>query len=206
MSSGLIGAITVQKTQRCFPQYAAHVNGSCGSLLRVTSTDPLVTALVAEAAKKSAMLWLQPADQDHATAAWHVWLDGSAYVVSGGLEQALPPLAGHGPVTVTVRSKDKGARLVTWVADPAAIEVGSAEWDLAATELQAKRLNSPDGEDAPARWAAESTITRLVPTGEVPESPGAMSPSSHAAVPVASAATTRGPLPFMIGRRARRRR
>jgi len=103
--------------------------------------DPLTSALVAEAAKKSAMLWVQPADQDHATAAWHVW-----------------------------------------------------------------RLNSPDGDAEPARWAAESTITRLVPTGEVVEAPGAMSSASHAAVPVASAATTRGALPFMIGRRARRRR
>ncbi len=170
------------------------------------AADPLTTALVAEAAKKSALLWLRPADQDHATAAWHVWLDGAAYVVSGGLEQALPPLAGHGPVTVTLRSKDKGSRLVTWVADPTGVEAGTEHWELAAKELHVKRLNAPDGERAPARWAAESTITRLTPIGEIVEAPGRMSSTSHAAIPVASAATTRGALPFMIGRRARRRR
>ncbi len=43
--------------------------------------------------------------------AWHVWLDGAAYVVSGPGEQPLPPLDGE--VELILRSKDTWARLVT---------------------------------------------------------------------------------------------
>jgi hypothetical protein len=163
-------------------------------------------ALVEEACRKSAMSWLQPAGQTRPVAAWHVWVNGAMYVVSGGLEQPLPVMPDGQPVTVIVRSKDKGARLVTWVAVAGRVEPGTPEWDVVVPELHAKRLNSPDGEGQPARWAAGSTVTRLSPSGVVNEGPGRMSARSHAAAPPDSTATTRGALPFMVGRRARRRR
>ena len=79
-------------------------------------------------------------------------------------------------------------------------------WDPVVTELHAKRLNPPDGEAQPQRWARESRVLRLEPTGRMLERPGHLSHRSHAAEPPGSPATTRGPLPFVIGRRARRRR
>lgn len=162
-------------------------------------------ALVEEACRKSAVLWLQPAAQGRATGAWHVWAEGAVYVVSGGVEQALPPMADDEEVIVTVRSKDKGSRVVTWIAAAHRVPAGSAEWEAVVPELHAKRLNPADGEAQPSRWARESTITRLAPTGVLREGPGRMSARSHAAPPPDSAATTRGALPFMVGRRARRR-
>jgi hypothetical protein len=167
---------------------------------------PLAAALVEEACKKSAMLWLQPEGQERACAAWHVWVDGAVHLVSGGLEQRLPPMADGRPVRVTVRSKDNGTRLVTWVGLPVTLAPDSPEWQRAVVELHAKRLNAPDGDQQPRRWAAESTVTRLQPTGDVVEAPGRMPSGSLAAEPPGSPATTRGALPFVIGRRARRRR
>ena len=163
-------------------------------------------ALVEEACRKTSMVWLQPESSPRPVAAWHVWVDGAAYVVGGGAEQDLPAMADGELVAVTVRSKDKGGRLVTWVARAEHVPAGSEGWDTAVLELHAKRLNPPDGEQQPARWARESTVTRLAPTGELPESPGRMPSRSHAAPPPGSPATTRGPLPFVLGRRARRRK
>lgn len=166
----------------------------------------LSQALVEEACRKSAVLWLQAAGQPRAVAAWHVWVDDSVYVVSGGLEQRLPDMPDGQRVRVTVRSKDKGARLVTWIAEASRVLPGTAEWDRVVPELHAKRLNPPDGEGQPLRWARESIVTRLAPLDDVVEAPGRMPRGSLAAPPPDSPATTRGPLPFVLGRRARRRR
>jgi hypothetical protein len=166
-------------------------------------------ALIEESAKKSAMLWIAAAPGGRAYAAWHVWADGVALVVSGGLEQDLPALNELGAdrhVLVTVRSKDTGGRLVTWVGRAETVAPDDDGWTAAAVELQAKRLNSPDGDAQPERWRRESVITRIVPTGELLESPTHMPSGSRRAEPPGSPATTRGRLPFTIGRRARRRR
>ncbi|MGZ4595845.1 MAG: hypothetical protein ACXV3V_02880 [Actinomycetes bacterium] len=165
-------------------------------------------ALVEEACRKSAMLWLRREPEARDVAAWHVWIDGAAYVVSGGLEQDVPALADQaaGRLLVTVRSKDTGGRLVTWVARSSRVLPDDEQWAPVVSELHAKRLNSPDGEAQPARWARESVVTRIEPTGELLESPGHLSSRSHAAEPPGSPATTRGPLPFTVGRPARRRR
>ena len=152
------------------------------------------------------MVWLRPAGQSRAVAAWHVWHDGAVYVVSGGREQPLPAMPDGEAVTVTVRSKDTGARLVTWTGTARTVPPGTAEWDAAVPGLHAKRLNPTDGEQQPLRWARESTVTRIEPAGELLEAPGRMPQRSQAAAPPGSPATTRGALPFVIGRRARRRR
>ncbi len=167
--------------------------------------DAFARALVEEATKKAGLVWLTVPGQP-AQAVWHIWHEGAGYVVGGGIEQPLPDLASATEVMVTVPSKDKGGRLVTWLATPHLIEPGTPEWDSAAAALHAKRLNPPDGEGQPQRWAERSQIWRLEPTGVVAEQPGEMPEGSGAAVPVPSSATTRGRLPFVFGRRARRRR
>jgi len=163
-----------------------------------------IAALIDEATKKSGLVWVRPSGHGHhAQGVWHVWQDGSVWVLSGGLEQPLPDLGDH--AHVTVRSKDKGARLVTFVATASRVQPGSPEWDAVVPTLTAKRLNLPDGDEAPNRWARDSTLWRLTPTGDVTESPDAPSTSSHAVAPPPSKARTRVPRPLHLrGRPAQR--
>jgi len=166
--------------------------------------DPLGAALVEEASRRAGLVWLTVAPGSRARAAWHVWSGGAAYVVTGGLEQPLPELLDGATVRVTVPSKDKGCRLVTWVARAAELPPGSAEWDAAVRELHGARLNARDGEQQPRRWAQESRVLRLEPTGEVTEQPGEMPGGDQASPPLPSRATTRGRLPGHATRRRRR--
>lgn len=166
----------------------------------------LTRALVAETCRKSALVWLRRPQDTHASAAWHVFVDGAVHVVGGGMEQQLPDVADGDELEVTVRSKDTGARVLRLPVRVTTVLPGTAAWDAVVPELHAKRLNPPDGDDQPRRWARESTVLRLEPAGPPVEAPGRLSHRSHAAEPVATPATTRGPLPFVLGRRARRRR
>jgi hypothetical protein len=170
--------------------------------------EPLTQSLVAEACTKSAMVWLRLPGERRSHAAWHVWVDGAVHLVTGGAEQPLtdlPGLVDGGEVDVLVRSKDNGSRLVAFRTVVSDVRPDDARWDTVVPLLHAKRLNAPDGEEQPARWARESRVLRLEPTGQVLEQPGHLPTRSHAAEPPASPATTRGPLPFVLGRRARRR-
>lgn len=166
----------------------------------------LTRALVEETCRKSAMVWLRPLTDAQAVPAWHVFVDGAVHVVGGGIEQPLPALAEGAELEVTVRSKDTGGRLLSFLATAARVRPDDDAWASVVPELHAKRLNPPDGEGQPQRWARESTVLRLEPTGRLVESPGHVSHRSHAAEPPGSPATTRGALPFVVGRRARRRR
>ena len=124
--------------------------------------DPLVE----EATRRSAVVWLRPDGGDRAHPAWHVWHDGAALVVTGPGEQPLPGVAPGGRVLVLVRSKERqGDRVVQWWADVEPVEPGTARWDESVPLLSAARLNAPDGEEQPARWAREATVLRLVPDG-----------------------------------------
>ena len=123
------------------------------------------SALVEEATRRSAVVWVSGAGRAHPV--WHLWHDGSAYVVHGGLEQPLPDVTPGSRAVVAVRSKaTQSDRLVQWVADVSAVLPGSAAWDEVVPLLHAKRLNAPDGERQPERWARESVVLRLTPTGE----------------------------------------
>jgi hypothetical protein len=156
--------------------------------------------LVEEATSKAGLIWVAPAGVDRPHAAWHVWHDGAAYLVTGGLEQALPGLDGADHAMVTVASKDNGARLVTWRADVSRVEPGSRHWEEVVPVLQVKRLNAQDGQLA--RWARESSVFCLRPTGSITEAPGQLLTDAHRAAPPASPATTSGRLPYMLGRRS----
>ena len=170
--------------------------------------DPLSQALVAEACGKSAMVWLRMPGSRRSHAAWHVWADGAVHLVTGGGEQPLtdlPGLVDGAEVDVLVRSKDNGSRLVAFRTVVSDVRPGDDRWDTVVPLLHAKRLNAADGEQQPARWARESRVLRLEPTGQMMEPPGHLPTRSHAAEPPSSPATTPGPLPFYLGRRARRR-
>lgn len=162
--------------------------------------------LVEAACRTSALVWVRRPEDSHASALWHVLAAGAVHVVGGGAEQPLPAVADGDRLEVTVRSKDTGGRLLRFAATVHHLAPGTPEWDAVVPELHAKRLNPPDGEAQPARWARESAVLRLDPVGTLLEGPGHHSHRSHAAEPPGSPATTRGPLPFVLGRRARRRR
>ncbi|TDB90477.1 hypothetical protein E1264_04965 [Actinomadura sp. KC216] len=164
----------------------------------------LNAALVEEAAKKSGLLWLDLPGLPQPRAAWHLWHEGSAYVLTGGEgEQPLPGLPEAGQagerVTVILRSKDKGGRLVSFAADAEVVEPGSELWDTVAPLLAKDRLNAASHEGQAERWAAESWIVRLTPAEEVTEAA-----EEYATVrPVPTPATTAGAPPRLFGGKRR---
>ncbi len=170
-------------------------------------SEPLLDqALVEEAAKKSGLVWVR-GDHPHAVALWHVWHDGAVYVIGGGPgEQPLPGLADGASATVTLRSKDKGGRLVAFPAEVAEIPPHGEAWSAAVEELKGKRLNAPDAETMTERWARECRLLRLEPAGPVTQSPGAMPDDGGAAAPVPTGATTRRPIPAGLPKLLLRRR
>ena len=153
-------------------------------------------ALIEEATKKSGLVWVKGPGAA-ARALWHVWHGGAACVVGDGPgEQPLPGLADGASVEVTVRSKDKGGRLVAWTAQVVELASGSEQWDAAVAELKGKRLNAPDGEAMPERWARECRVLRLEPTGATAPLPD----GSLAEAPLPTPATTRHPVPAGLPR------
>ena len=159
-----------------------------------------LTALLGEAMSKSGLLWIDVAD-DRTWPAWHVWDDGAALVVSGPGEQPLPWLPSE--VRLILRSKDTGGRLLTIRAHVHVLEPGTPEWQRAAELLKASRLNAVD--DSLTRWAAECTITALVPFDAPLESPGAYDAGDHRAAPPRTAATTTSWRPWHLGGRGEER-
>ncbi|MET8974553.1 hypothetical protein ABZX85_02950 [Streptomyces sp. NPDC004539] len=154
-------------------------------------TSPLDRALVEEATKKSGLVWVKGPGAA-ARPLWHTWHDGAAHVLGDGPgEQPLTGLADGDTAEVTVRSKDKGGRLVTWTARVVRVAPGTPEWDSAAGELKGKRLNAPDGEAMVERWARECRLLRLEPAGETLPAPE----GDLAARPLPTPATTREPIP-----------
>ncbi|KUN02361.1 hypothetical protein AQI95_26395 [Streptomyces yokosukanensis] len=167
------------------------------------TSELLDRALIEEAAKKSGLIWVRGADSPAARALWHVWHEGAVCLVGDGPgEQPLEGLADGGRAEVTARSKDKGGRLVTFPATVSELPAGSAEWEAAVAELKTKRLNAPDGERMPARWARECRVLRLVPAGAVLPLPD----GSLAEAPVPTPATTRTPIPAGLPRLLAKRR
>ncbi|MFF1548959.1 hypothetical protein [Streptomyces sp. NPDC058291] len=159
--------------------------------------------LVEEATRKSGLVWIRGADEAAARALWHVWHEGAACLVGDGPgEQPLTGLVEGGSAEVTVRSKDKGGRLVTWTATVVGLAPGSEAWQAAVAELKGKRLNAPDGEAMTERWARECRVLRLEPTGATSPLPD----GNLAARPVPSPATTREPAPAGLPKLLLRRR
>jgi hypothetical protein len=113
-------------------------------------------ALVEEATKKSGLIWVR--GDGPARALWHVWHEGAAYIVGDGPgEQPLPGLVDGADAEVTVRSKDKGGRLVAWSARVSELAPRSQAWEAAVGELKGKRLNAPDAERMTERGTRSPT-------------------------------------------------
>ncbi len=168
-------------------------------------TSGFESALVDEAGRKSAVLWVAIPGALQPLGAWHVWLDGAAVVVHEGDEQTLPGLRATGRAELLLRSKDKGGLLVRVPVRVEAVEPGTGEWDTSVAALHAARQSAPDGEAQPARWAATSLVTRLVPDGPVLEGPGTYPVQDRRAAPVPTPATTLDLRPLVLGRKSRRR-
>ncbi|MDN3294600.1 hypothetical protein QWM81_11150 [Streptomyces ficellus] len=161
----------------------------------MTRDSLLDQALVEEATKKSGLIWVR--GEGPARALWHVWHDGAAYVVGDGPgEQPLPGLVDGSTAEVTVRSKDKGGRVVAWTAAVSEVAPGSEAWESAVAELKGKRLNAPDAETMTDRWARECRVLRLAPRDATTAHPD----GSLAAPPLPTTATTRRPAPAGLPR------
>ncbi|MFD7993645.1 hypothetical protein [Streptomyces mexicanus] len=166
------------------------------------TSELLDQALVEEATKKSGLIWVA-APNVPARPLWHVWHAGAACLVGDGPgEQPLTHLTDGATAEVTVRSKDKGGRLVTWTATVVEPEPGSEVWQETVAELKGKRLNAPDGEAMTERWARECRVVRLVPTGGTAPLPE----GSLAAAPLPTPVTTRRPVPAGLPRLLLKRR
>ena len=166
------------------------------------TSELLDRALVEEATKKSGLIWVA-GPGGPARALWHVWHEGAACLVGDGPgEQPLPGLSDGGAAEVTVRSKDKGGRLVSWAAKVVELAPGSEAWEAAVAELKGKRLNAPDGEAMTDRWSRECRVLRLEPTGAT----GPLPDGDLAEPPLPTPATTREPIPAGLPRLLMKRR
>ncbi|MGF1429443.1 hypothetical protein [Kitasatospora sp. LaBMicrA B282] len=171
--------------------------------------DFLDRALLEEAVKKSGLLWVRAADSTERRPVWHAWHDGAVVLVGDGDEQPLHGLRAGAAAEVTVRSKDKGGRLIAFPVTVTVAEPHSEAWTGAVEELRTKRLNAPDTDTIGDRWARECRVLRLEPAGVLAEKPGAMPHASHAAQPLPTPVTTRRPIPaglpkLVLGRLKRR--
>jgi hypothetical protein len=170
-------------------------------------TEAFTTALIAELGKKTGVCWLRydepdgSGDAGRARAAWHLWYDDALHVVAGGDEQPLPGLDEADRVEVTMRSKESGGRLLTWVGRVSVVRPTDEAWDDVTAALVSDRLNLEDLTTAKEAWAARSVVVRIDPLGELLEQPGELSDDSHAAPPPKTRATTRGSLPKVLHRR-----
>jgi hypothetical protein len=162
-------------------------------------------AFVAELASKSDLVWIQVGDEKPRPV-WNAWQDDYIALVTGGAEQPNPALADGSTVTVILRSKENRARQATVRMAVEELLPGSEAWDETVKVLHPNRLNAPDGEKQPERWARESTVWRLHPTDELQEQPGSYVEESLRAEPLPTTATTLSRLPFHAGRATKKRR
>src|SRR5207248_3093034 len=130
---------------------------------------------------------------------WHLWQDGNVYLLTGGIEQPAPAGLETGATAhVTARAKGKNARVLAFEVSVDTLTPESEDWRTIAAALVPKRLNLPDGEAAPERWARECTLWRLQPTGVIFETAQEPTTVSHAAAPPPSPARTRVPRPLHL--------
>ena len=125
-------------------------------------TSPVTSALVAEATKKAAVVWLSIGGAP-AYVVWCVPIADAIYVVAGAGEQTAPGLADATFVDVTARG-DHGGGIATWSAVVQPVDPGSDDWNAVALTVAGKRLNATgSAEDLVAKWARDDVLVRLVP-------------------------------------------
>jgi hypothetical protein len=126
----------------------------------------VTSAVLDEALKKAALAWVS-VGAGPALGLWCLPLDGSLIVVTGPGEQFAPDLPGAARATVRLRG-DNGGLIVVAEMTVARILPGSDDWDTAAPQLAAKRLNAHGStDDVVTRWVeAGCTVLRLSPADE----------------------------------------
>jgi len=116
-----------------------------------------------DAARRSGVVWVDLGRGPQV--AWHLWHDGALWLVCGGREQDLPGSGTAERAVVSIRSKQTQNDVVArFEAQVSRVEPGSKAWTSVVPLLHEKRLNPPDGEAQPDRWARESLVLRLSPT------------------------------------------
>jgi hypothetical protein len=154
-----------------------------------------VTALLAEAAGKSDIMWVEvPGERTFPV--WYAWVTDRFYVVSGEGEQLLPPLPEV--VVLVLRSKDTGGRLLAVNATAHRLAPHTPSWDQAVAALAAERLNATD--DVAARWAESGLVHALHPFGTPVAAPGSYADDSGRATVRSAPPTTVGWRPWHLGR------
>ena len=123
------------------------------------------SALTAELAKKSGLVWISYDGKTHIV--WHKWVDNAVCVVAGGREQPLPEIENEKVVTLGLRSKATRQLVAKATARVEVVRPNSPHWDAITKALKSGRLNLIEPDHAIDRWASESVVVRLVPTGQV---------------------------------------
>jgi hypothetical protein len=95
---------------------------------------------------------------------WHTWYEDALVVLALEPEQPLEGAAGAAQVEVTMRSKDTGARLVTWTGAVQVVRPDQPSWPGHAEALLGVRLNLRDPEAALATWRERGTVLRITPS------------------------------------------
>lgn len=180
----------------------------CGTLHCVTGDETAQRALLDEALKKGALVWLYvdvpAALEGRGQARWYAWTGEHVYLLTGPGEQPDPGVSAGGSVRVVVRSKDNRHRLVAFDAAVSTLQPDDPDWDAATAELAKSRLNLPAADAAPSRWAAASSgvaLYRLTPSLPLSEPAAEPPSSSHRAAPVPTTATTAGRAPWVLHKR-----
>lgn len=170
-------------------------DGSAASAETLAEPTAKTTALLAEAANKSAIMWIDiPGDRSFAV--WYAWDQDRFYVVCGEGEQLLPPLPEV--VHLILRSKDSGGRLLTVTATAHLLAPHTESWQQATEALAGERLNATD--DVVTRWAAAGSVYALHPFGPPLSGPSSQPQESGRAPLVPGPATTLGRRPWHAGR------
>lgn len=166
-----------------------------GSAQTLAEPTAKTTALLGEAANKSAIMWVDlPGDRSFAV--WYAWDRDRFYVVAGQGEQLLPPLPEV--VQLILRSKDSGGRLLVVTATAHLLPPHTESWETATDALAGERLNATD--DVKTRWAEAGSVYALHPFGPPLSSPGSQPHDSGRLPLVSAAATTVGRRPWHLGR------
>lgn len=121
-----------------------------------------IPPVIAAATRRSAVAWVE--DDGRVQPVWQLWHRGRMFVVAGGEEQ---PLSVGAHAVVAVREREHRDLQVRWVATIEQVHPGSPLWAEVVPLLHARRLNAPDGEAQPGRWARTSRIYCFTPTGEL---------------------------------------
>lgn len=162
---------------------------------------PVESALVAELAKKSGLVWVSYGVPPRHHAVWHTWTAGAICIVANGSEQPLPRIEDESQVEVALRGRTTPFLLATITADVEVLGPESPSWDETTTALIAGRLNLLEPETARQRWADGSTVVRLVPVA-IDAAPGRLPHDAARAAPVGSPALTTRGVPWVAHRRA----